>query len=583
MAITFVGGKSMTHSLATAQTVSLTDLVDPNLQTAVLAIGDYVIINVVHAMPTTNNRTLAQLTPTGYTSTTAAVVAAAAETNVVAMGLFYKKLTAVDTSVTIPACGVAGTNSMSVTIQVFRGVDPTTPLGGVAATTATAINSAVADPPSITTPAAAITNGALVYGAVGGAGIATTTANYLIGSTGYDTTNNAYMTRTNTTSTSSRALAASGYKSGLAVNTAYNAGTVSFVSTTVAMSWAAISIILSPQPVLNVLGFNETNNQGTVGDYGYVSEKAVVGSPAGRLGTAQEGAKTPGSTISIGTVNTGGNRFSVNASTGVVTVAAGATFNYITQASVTVDFIETLAGAVGSPKTNTKTILVKPILQGVAKTVVLDVNDRTSVFAPPTSTITATSVVGEGSTNATQSIRASHGFLGTDTTPIYLEMVFNTYGGGNQPGTGFAEMGFRVHNYAPPGQLAADGINITANGTGTADGGPINAGAAFVPALTVGQTRMLARSGKKIWTGINGVWANSGDPVLGTNPSYTFVTELDEYFFYISMQLADKWTVNFGASAFSYAIPAGFKSYDLSQTGIAAAIVARAQRFFRWL
>ena len=66
----------------------------------------------------------------------------------------------------------------------------------------------------------------------------------------------------------------------------------------------------------------------------------------------------------------------------------------------------------------------------------------------------------------------------------------------------------------------------------------------------------------KMWFGLNGVWVGSGDPGAGTNESYTFTPNSALFaaasLFY-DTQVA---TINFGASAFSDTIPAGFSEWN---------------------
>lgn len=61
----------------------------------------------------------------------------------------------------------------------------------------------------------------------------------------------------------------------------------------------------------------------------------------------------------------------------------------------------------------------------------------------------------------------------------------------------------------------------------------------------------------KLWWGKNGTWQASGDPVAGTNEAYDGISG---DFYAILCLHGDTWaaTANFGASAFTYAVPSGF-------------------------
>ena len=63
----------------------------------------------------------------------------------------------------------------------------------------------------------------------------------------------------------------------------------------------------------------------------------------------------------------------------------------------------------------------------------------------------------------------------------------------------------------------------------------------------------------KIWWAKNGVWQASGDPAAGTNEAYSGIS--GPFFAALSLYY-NTWavTANFGASAFSHAVPAGFRS-----------------------
>lgn len=65
----------------------------------------------------------------------------------------------------------------------------------------------------------------------------------------------------------------------------------------------------------------------------------------------------------------------------------------------------------------------------------------------------------------------------------------------------------------------------------------------------------------KIWWAKNGVWQASGDPAAGTNEAYSGLsgTFFPQVSFWGNLNAV---TANFGASAFSYAVPSGFTALD---------------------
>ena len=73
----------------------------------------------------------------------------------------------------------------------------------------------------------------------------------------------------------------------------------------------------------------------------------------------------------------------------------------------------------------------------------------------------------------------------------------------------------------------------------------------------------------KIWWAKNGVWQASGDPAAGTNEAYSGIS--GTFYAMGCLYRGDAITANFGASAFSYAVPSGFNSgfgavYDIAVT-----------------
>jgi hypothetical protein len=149
MAITFVGSYASAHNVASAQSVALSNLRDAVNAQPTLQVGDLVVATVVHARATSSSKTLASVTPAGYTAAHASVIGNQNEANVITMAVSYKFMGATpDTAISIPAAD-ATTNGVAYDIHVFRGVDATTPLD-TTTTTASAINTGVANAPSIT-------------------------------------------------------------------------------------------------------------------------------------------------------------------------------------------------------------------------------------------------------------------------------------------------------------------------------------------------------------------------------------------------------------------------------------------------
>ena len=70
----------------------------------------------------------------------------------------------------------------------------------------------------------------------------------------------------------------------------------------------------------------------------------------------------------------------------------------------------------------------------------------------------------------------------------------------------------------------------------------------------------------KVWIGVNNVWLNStngttGDPVAGTNPTFTFTAGLLIWPF-LENAGGPTWNVNFGQQPFSYTPPTGFNALN---------------------
>jgi hypothetical protein len=252
-----VGSKSGNYSSTATQNVTLTDL-------GTLLQNDIVLIAVSHAGTAT--RTLAQITPTGYTNINAAVLTSS-DTNIISGSGFYKFMGATpDNSVTLPACA-ASTNSIAYSIEVWRGVDATTPFAGVAPTTATAINSGLANPPSVST--AATTKGQVVFGMGGGTGDSTQASAVFTntGATPYDTSpaGPGHFTSSANTTATNRAVSFMGAKRGLAPSTAFDAAITGNNSGN-RNAWWAIAFVLKPDATLSAAStLSDALTSGAVG------------------------------------------------------------------------------------------------------------------------------------------------------------------------------------------------------------------------------------------------------------------------------------------------------------------------------
>ena len=159
MAITFVGSKTFIHNATTAQSCSLTDLLNAAGASATLLQDDIVVINYV--IGTTVNRSLAQMSIGGYTAFAADLYQN--DNNDANQLVSYKFMGATpDTTVSIPASN-ASTAGVAVVIHAFRGVHKNTP-SDVTPATAGGANTGVADAAAITP----VTQGAWIL-ACGGA------------------------------------------------------------------------------------------------------------------------------------------------------------------------------------------------------------------------------------------------------------------------------------------------------------------------------------------------------------------------------------------------------------------------------
>lgn len=234
MAITFVGSKTFTHAEVSAQSCSLTDLLDTAGASVSPAAGDLVLINYV--ISTANvDRTNAEMTPSGYTEVVNTNLYQN-DANDANQLVSYKFMPASpDTTVSIPASN-ATTAGVSCTIHCFRGVNTATPLD-VTPTTAGAINTGIANAPTITP----ITAGAWIV-ACGAAGVAAGAV--FTNPAGMSGTTNHFRSATITSTTTDA-------NSGTALKTdwtsgAYDTAVFGGSTSTNTGSWTATTVVLRP-------------------------------------------------------------------------------------------------------------------------------------------------------------------------------------------------------------------------------------------------------------------------------------------------------------------------------------------------
>lgn len=94
--------------------------------------------------------------------------------------------------------------------------------------------------------------------------------------------------------------------------------------------------------------------------------------------------------------------------------------------------------------------------------------------------------------------------------------------------------------------------NYLANGITSVGVAPADASTPFMIALDL--------DAGKGWICVGNVWANSGDPAAGTNPSFTFTANSILFPACSVFGTAKTVTANFGASAFTNTVPSGFNS-----------------------
>jgi hypothetical protein len=292
-AITYVGGKGAGTAGQGGGSISLTTGLTGGSGGAPIA--DDLVVVTVSVGTQARQPTLAISTPTGYTALTPQrTTSTTYDTNVQTS---YKKMgSSPDTSVTIPASG-NNADGISYTIQVFRGVDPATPMD-VTPTYATGQATNNRPDPAAIQP---VTPGAWIVVCGGGAaGIGTTlyTAAYL---TNFLTYNGAD-TNDGTVGT--------GYYTGWSSGS-YDPAVFGGGSVNAANSWGATTIALRPIP-LGANGFVSTTPTYRHGDIVYDQEaNQCVAAKFTLPGSGTQEVTEVGAWVSANAATTGYIRFAI--------------------------------------------------------------------------------------------------------------------------------------------------------------------------------------------------------------------------------------------------------------------------------
>ena len=292
MAITFVGSKTFIHNATTAQSCSLTDLLDAAGASATLLQDDIVVINYV--LGSTANRATALMSIAGYTAFAADLYQ---NDNLDANQLVsYKFMGATpDTTVSIPASN-ATSAGVAVVIHAFRGVNKITPLD-VTSATAGAGNTGVADAGAITP----VTQGAWIL-ACGGAAVEDGVP--FTNPAGMSATTNHFrsvsITTTTTDANAATALLTT-WTSG-----SYNPAVFGGSSSSSRSSWVATTIALRPAPNVS---------------YGAASTSGVLKGSGRLVGTSAGVASLTGTVRGSGTL--AGSVAGVASASGLLEISVG--------------------------------------------------------------------------------------------------------------------------------------------------------------------------------------------------------------------------------------------------------------------
>lgn len=221
MPISYVGGQTAQIAASTATNTNITYNLTGGLASTPAA-NDFVV--VAYSIGSTTTRT-----PTILSSFTQLTAQNAADTFDANLRVAHKRMGA--TPDTVVQVGPTGNTADSgfVTIHVFRGVDPTTPLDGVAPVYVGASNSGTPDPGAVT-PATA-NNIIYVVGANGHGTTGTFTASYLT----------AFLTGQNI-ATTNRTTVGAGYVTGQSAGVSYNPAAFTWSANINTQAWEAVTL-----------------------------------------------------------------------------------------------------------------------------------------------------------------------------------------------------------------------------------------------------------------------------------------------------------------------------------------------------
>lgn len=148
----------------------------------------------------------------------------------------------------------------------------------------------------------------------------------------------------------------------------------------------------------------------------------------------------------------------------------------------------------------------------------------------------------------------------------YFEIVLNSW----TKDTGYHPFHFGVGSdsvyYNAYLGSTAQGWGVRSNGEyGTTAIHPSDNVQVSATAMDVGDVVQVAfdADNNYLWFGLNGTWANSGNPATGTNPTYTGLISGDVYA-YVSMWDTASATARFKDDDFSYSVPGGFLPFDIT-------------------
>jgi hypothetical protein len=257
-AISYVGGRGGSAAGANSGTITVT--LSSGLtggSGSAVAAGDLVIVTV--SIGTAARQPA--LSPSGYTALTAQrTTATAFDANVQTSYKFMPSTP--DASLAIANSGSTA-DGIAYTVQVFRGVDPTTPLDGVTPTYATGSGTNNLPNPATITPA---TSGAWIYFGGGGANGATS-ATY---AAGYLTNFLTFMGADTNAGT-----VGSGYYSAW-VSGAYDGAVWTGGAANAGNSWGSTTLVLRPIPSITVSGTCQGYDQSTACVNGVGTVKVAV-------------------------------------------------------------------------------------------------------------------------------------------------------------------------------------------------------------------------------------------------------------------------------------------------------------------